>query len=379
MHAIIAFMRAEGPVPYEPVSRDGRPFVIGATGGIGPHYVARLAETSEVFAGYRKPQDRERLAAMHPNVIPVVADLTKPETLQVVFDQGVTDVFSVGASLSQIDMTEGKKVNVTGIENLVREADGHARHVHHLSTRAVYGHQQEFPIKEDAVHHGVEAYAGTKSRGEKVITEGDHDFSWSVLRPGDVIGPDLDTWTHLFLNIIQGIELSDDSQFQPWSRRLNRLGIKRVPLPLAVMSLITNGAVFTPVEVENLVDRSMLSVANREAEGQVFNAVDTHSTFGDMINAYSEGVLGRRIHNPSLTVVDAATGALSRVTDFTGRKLHQPILLEISDYLGNYELDGSKVRDVLGYEPRVSLEESIAQTKDYVDKHGIIRTRRLYK
>ena len=157
--------------------------------------------------------------------------------------------------------------------------------------------------------------------------------------------------------------------------------LERVPIPLSVVSLVATKAVFIPIEVENLVDLSMLAIQNEDAEGQVFNGVDSHSTFGEVINAYARGVLGKKTYRPSPFSVDSATATISAGLRAMGKLLDSDSLNEASKYFSdsNYRISNQKAIDVLGYRPRVSFLESIRATKDYVDQHGIIRSSQIYK
>lgn len=57
--------------------------ISGATTGIGLACAQLLAQARyQVFAGYRKPDDALRLQALSTNIIPILLDMTQPDTIQ---------------------------------------------------------------------------------------------------------------------------------------------------------------------------------------------------------------------------------------------------------------------------------------------------------
>jgi len=98
--------------------------------------------------------------------------------------------------------------------------------------------------------------------------------------------------------------------------------------------------------VTDVVAAMLLAMASPRADGQVFN-----------LGSDRPATLARLAE---LVVRSAGSGSLKRVP-----YPEQLKTIEIGDYTGDY----TKIRKTLGWEPRVPLEEGIAQTVAYYQAH----------
>ena len=108
-----------------------RVLVSGAGRGLGRALVAALAEAGarEVVAGTRKPEAREALSALSPNVTPVQLDVTNNADVAAVAQLGTMDVlinnagfagFGNPLTMSFEDIEEELAVNYVGVLRLTR-------------------------------------------------------------------------------------------------------------------------------------------------------------------------------------------------------------------------------------------------------------------
>jgi len=225
-------------------------------------------------------------------------------------------------------------VNVLGTSRVLQAAiaAGVPRFVHLSSVRAYSdlgfpdGVDEAWPIRTDG--HG---YVDTKVASEQVVLQAhaESDVDVTVIRPGDVYGPRSVPWTE-------------------WPV----MGI-----PMGFFLVPSEGGIFSPVYVDNLVDGIVLG-AGDEGRGQVFNVsdgvgVDNEEFFGHY---------ARMLHT-ELPVAPAAEIA----------EIHEAAGLgaDTVDYFlrqGTYSID--KARRVLGYEPAVDVAEGMARTETWLRSEG---------
>ncbi|EGL82035.1 NAD-dependent epimerase/dehydratase [Caldalkalibacillus thermarum TA2.A1] len=117
--------------------------------------------------------------------------------LKVVFEKHRPEVVIHLAAQSHVGVSmENRKkdaqVNVMGTINLLDWCKVYkVQHVIFSSTAAVYGDQEQLPIKEEAPHNPLSPYALSKLTAEKYIQlyAGLYGFNYTVLRFSNVYGP----------------------------------------------------------------------------------------------------------------------------------------------------------------------------------------------
>jgi nucleoside-diphosphate-sugar epimerase len=134
------------------------------------------------------------------------------------------------------------------------------------------------------------------------------------------------------------------------------------------------GGIFSPVHIDNLVDGIALAAAKPEGAGQVFTITDgagvpNEEFFGHyfrMLGRSGPRTLPRRALTAVSWGVDRATRALGQENEMNPGAVH---------YLarsGTYSIE--KARRVLGYEPRVGLEEGMRRTEAWLREQGMLDT-----
>lgn len=234
-----------------------------------------------------------------------------------------------------------RKVNVEGSRSVARAArEAGVRTFVQLSSVMVYGFSFPPRANEEAPLRGEDnPYCQTKIESERAVLElGTSDFGVIVIRPGDVYGPGSVPWVLRPLDLMR--------------RRL---------------LVVPKGGAINTVYVDNLVDCIFLAVG-AEAHGQAFNVSDGIATpFGEYF-----GALARRagLRPPPVLPAIAVKGA-ARLVGALGRR---GIGKDLGDsesvryLMRRHAYSIEKARKVLGYEPRIHLEEGLRLTQPCIDE-----------
>ena len=215
-------------------------------------------------------------------------------------------------------------VNVEGTLNLARQAAaaGVQRFIF-ISTIGVNGNINTKPFTEDDTPNPADQYAQSKWEAEQGLWEIQHETGLElvIIRPPLVYGPNA---PGNFGSLTRWIE-------------------KGVPLPLGA---INNQR--SLVALDNLVDLILTCIDHPAAVNQVFLAGDGQDlSTSELLSgvAKAAGKPSRLIPIPSSLLMFAAT--------LLGKKAMAQRLL------GSLQVDISKARDLLGWEPPISVEEGL--------------------
>jgi NAD dependent epimerase/dehydratase len=309
--------------------------VTGAGGFIGSHLVERLVELGarvRALARYNSRNDwglLELLPISIKNEIEVVlGDLTDPySTTRLV--QGQEIIFHLAALIaipySYIAPAHYVATNCGGTLNLLEAARHHGvERFIHTSTSETYGTAQYTPIDEAHPLRGQSPYAASKIGADKLAESYHLSFAVPVvtLRPFNTFGPRQSARAIIPAIISQGL-----------SGNVIRLGL------------------LTPIRDLNFVSDTVAGF---------IKAVECPQAIGELFNigsgrAVTIGELAQKIVN--------LLGADKKIIAEEARV--RPEASEVMELLCNY----SKAREVLGWEPRVSLEEGLNRTVDYIRNH----------
>jgi len=314
-----------------------RVFISGILGFVGQALARRYRELGSVVVGVDKTADTSQ------NV--VAGDTAQAGTWQE-HARGC-DLFIHAAAI--VSFTHNPRnfweVNVLGTRHALDAAiSGGARRFLHISSVVAYSF--DFPSDVDESYpvrcNGV-PYVDSKVMGEQVVLQAHaaREINCTIVRPGDVYGP----------------------RSRPWTTRPVRL--------IKTGALILPGqgkGIFTPVYIDNLVDGILLAAQTDAAAGHIFNLTDGSGTENRTFFGYYARLLGKNIpvwpERLSQPLVLQA-----KVVDRTKKKLG----LESSwnetgvRYLsrkGTYSIE--KARQLLHFEPRVSLDEGMKITEQWL-------------
>lgn len=335
------------PAGEDPVdsSRGDLCLITGATGFLGGHLAQRLvAEGYAVRCLVRAGSDTTLLDAL--GVEPAVGDLTAPASLEAAVE-GCRYVFHCGALVSDwATVEEITRVNVQGTRALLDAcARSSVARVIHVSTTDVYGYPGLAAIEES--HAGRRFrnwYAQTKLAAEAEVrrAEAEHGLGVVILRPATIYGP----------------------------RSREVVGEIARALVGGHMLLINRGrAVAGLCYVDNVVDAAVLAARGEHAGGQAFNVTDgvvvTWREFTDGLAS----ALGCSPARWSLPLWLANAIGFSLETGYrllrraTGLKTKALLSRQAVAVLGiNQDFSNQKLRETLGWEPRVDYATGLART-----------------
>lgn len=350
--------------------------VTGARGFAGSHLLDRLSTRGwEVVATDLEEADRDRFYretdnAPHPvydpsttdgrNVTFVPADLTRPETLEPLFEERDYDVVFHVASLFDYfaEWETLHAVNVEGARNIATlAADEGADHFVGISTLGVLGEAGfDEPNTEDAPYGPHNRYCESKQAQEEMLrdVERTRGLPVTILRSAPIYGPG------------------------------NRYGVYHIPLVLSKMGVApvfriyprSRQLQFPSIHVEDLCRIATFVHEHRHVTaGEVYNAVGECIPQDELIAFLAKAVSVPRIRIPIPSVAYDAASAyaiwhsrrIQRIARDRGKrpKIDAPITKYLSS---NMWFSNEKIRD-LGFEfeygdPRHGLWEFVTWCKE---------------
>jgi nucleoside-diphosphate-sugar epimerase len=247
------------------------------------------------------------------------------------------------------DLDEVWRVNVLGTRRVIdAAARGGAERFVQFSSVTTFGFDYPDGVDESyPVRLTGNPYPDSKIASEQVTLQAHvaGDVKATIVRPGDVYGPRSRGWTLLPTKMIKSGQMV---------------------LPAGGHGQI--GLVY----VDNLVDGVLLAAASPDAVGEIFTIADGYAVdIGDFFGHYAR-MLGkggiRTLPTPVARTIAAAGGriekAMGRDTEMSAASI---------DYLtkrGGYSIE--KARRVLGYEPKVTLEEGMRRCEEWLRAEGLL-------
>jgi nucleoside-diphosphate-sugar epimerase len=231
-------------------------------------------------------------------------------------------------------MADFVRVNVGGTENVcVAARDAGVTRVVHLSSVAAWGYDFKTDITEDEplATHSSNPYIATKAASELVARK----HGATIVKPGDVYGPRSQPWAVIPFEVIKA---------------------GRAALPMKGRGIVTL------VYVDDLVDCIYRALTLPAGEGGVFTAWDGRAvTAKDFFDRYAR-MLGKK---GVRTAPAAFLRPLMRLTP--GLNADDLIFLMRRAVYPN-----ARAREVLGWEPRVTLDEGMKRTEEWLREAGLL-------
>jgi dihydroflavonol-4-reductase len=319
----------------------------GATGYTGAHLLTALRNRGdEVVALVRKGSKAgPRVASTGARVVEGV--LADDDALRALVE-GVDAVVHVAAVYRTAGHPESyyREVNVAGARRLAEAsiAAGVKRFVH-TSTVGVYGNVEKPPVDETAPMNPGDIYQRTKVEGERAVRElhGAKGMEVTVIRPGAIYGPGETRLLKLFRAIAR----------------------KRY-------AIVGNGRAFYHlVYIDDLVQGFLLALLRPEAAGEAFiiagPACLSQADLARLIALHTGGRL-LPFHVPAWPLKWAAALCEAICVPFG---LEPPLHRRRVDFwLKSRAFRIEKARRLLGYDPRVGLDEGIARTAAWYREAG---------
>jgi nucleoside-diphosphate-sugar epimerase len=297
--------------------------VTGAHGFIGARLVQRL------LTGGSRVRALVRRADAVPHAEMVVGDIADPETVR----EATADVDAVVhcAAYDGSDFAEARHVNLDGTRALAEAALGAGcRRFVHLSTCGVYALEGLDLVDEATPMWPYDAqsplaYGVTKAEAERaLLAVAVRGLPTVVLRPPNVLGPD---------------------PLNPFALRIAEL------LRDGAFRLAGEGDATLPyVHVDNLLDAIETSLRRPEAVGRTYTIVDGHTTWAAYVGIVA-GWLGVDVPQRDVDVRDP-----------------------YDTFRGRFVTD--RIRDELGYVPRLSLGDALKATRVFLEERGVVQAGR---
>jgi 2-alkyl-3-oxoalkanoate reductase len=317
-------------------------FITGGTGFVGSHVAETLHKAGHAVKCLARPgSDTKFLQGLGAEIVP--GDLTDAESLKKAL-AGVDVVIHSAAKVGDWGhVDEFRKVNVEGLRYLLEAAKATKLQSFVLvSSLGVY---------EARHHHGtdegeplpashIDGYTQSKVEAETLALEyhRTHGVPVTVVRPGFIYGP-------------------RDRSVLP--RIVERLRKK------SIIYIARGQYALNTTFVGNLVEAILLAAQNPKAIGEVFNITD-----GEFVakRRFFETVAdGMNLPRPKRNIPLFLGKFLAKWRENVFRKKnkpHPPLITQATLKFAGLNLDFSigKARTVLGYTPRTSFADGMAQT-----------------
>lgn len=310
--------------------------VTGAAGFVGENLVRHLANQGKrVRAMVRKPEQAEALKAMADEV--VIADLRDGESLKRAV-VGVEGIYHIGALFRQegADHSVFHDINAEGTRRLLDAAieAGVPRFIH-CSTSGVHSGQEDYPLDENGPLSPDDHYQVSKLEGERIAVSyfESGKIDGVVIRPVMIYGPGDARTLKLFKMIAKGIffYVGDGNKSVHW------------------------------IDVRDLAVAFEKAMDATHVTGEVCIAAgEKPMPLKEMVRVVAKAldVKEPRIHVPTPLMLGLAD-ACETVCKPLG--IEPPLFRRrVAFYLKNRSFDGSKARELLGYQPAQSFEGEIA-------------------
>ncbi len=326
-----------------------RNLVTGATGFVGSHIAERLKKDGEeVIALVRKTSNVKFLNSI--GVKFVYGDINDAVSLKNAMKD--IDIVYHSAALADewISPKEAYRVNVEGTKNLLEAARGaKVKRFVFISSLAVLGMKDHHKTPADAPYHKTgDSYIDTKIDSEQLAISyfKEKGLPVTVVRPGFVFGP-------------------RDNKLIP--RLSERLGKKQFMFVGSGKNKINS------VYIENLTDAIILAARSDKAIGQVYNVTnDSGMTLEDLVYKIVDiwKFEKPKKHVPKFLayLLCNILGGWARLT----RAKEPPYITKtrIKFLSLNLDFDITKTRNDLGYVPRISIEEGLKRTKNWMESES---------
>ena len=306
-------------------------FVTGGAGFLGSHLTERLVRAGhEVTCLVRRTTDRSFLSGVEVRY--VFGDIAEgTEGLEDGL-RGAEIVYHVAGAIRAKDAAGFRRVNVAGTERLLeacaRFAPGLRRFVLVSSIAAVGPPVGDEPLREDIEPHPVTEYGRSKLAGERSALRFRDSMSIAILRPPPIYGPRDREMLDLFKTVARGLRPV--------------VGLRPKRANFAYVLDVVEGCVLAGE-----------APAGAFSSGEIFHVGSENLSLEEVCRTIA-AILGRR--TVPVFVPHAALYAAAAVIHGISRLRGRPSLLSFDKVrelvLPNWTVDISKIRRVLGFEPR---------------------------
>lgn len=257
--------------------------------------------------------------------------------------QGVDTVFHIAAAyrVENVPRKYFWDVNVEGTRKLLKAAksSGVKKFVH-SSTVGVQGNIKNPPAKEEDAYNPGDYYQESKVDGEKLVLDfyKKENFPITIVRPVGIYGPGDTRFLKLFKHIYHG--------------KFRMIGSGNVLYHLTF--------------VEDLANGFILAAEKKESEGEIFTiGGEGYLTLSELVEKIAK-VLNKPVKKMKIPIWPVwFAGLLCEIT-CKPFGISPPIYRRRVDFfVKDRAFDISKAKRVLGYSPKVSLDEGVKRTAEW--------------
>ena len=323
--------------------------VTGATGLIGSHLVDALVLRGErVRALVRPTSDARRLRELGVEIR--VGTLRDNATLMAAAN-GVERVYHCAALVSDWGLLEDfEEANVHGVRSVLAAATrAEVNKFIHLSTTDIYGYPGRPAVESEKPSPRGFAYADSKIEGEALVWNHQHTVGLPacIIRPATVYGPRC----QFGVQVIEALR-------------------KRSAV------LIDQGRCIAELTyVGNLIDAIILAADSQASIGQAYNISDGGKvTWREYIDALADlAEVPRATRSYAHDFAYALAAVWEGYYRLLGRTQRPWLTRTLVESMGtDQEYPIEKAQRELGYRPRVSFEEGIKHTGDWLRQEKIL-------
>ena len=326
-----------------------RVLVTGGTGFTGSHVVRRyLQQGHDVrVLDAQKGIFFDELAAAGAKIR--MGSVAEREAVRQAVE-GCDLVLHVAASFRDVMASKAtyRSVNVEGTRIVAEESlRAGVKRLVYCSTEGVHGNVKNPPGNEESPIAPEDYYQQTKWEGELALREvAARGLAFSILRPTGIYGP------------------GDPARFLMMFRMVNR----------GRFFIVGDGkACYHPLYIDNLVDAFELAAERPEAVGETFIVADTRFfSWNELIPMVADALgVKVKIHYLPLAPVWILSAICEGICWPLG--IAPPLFRRRAEMFSHMRaFDISKARRLLGYEPRIGLEEGLRLTCAWYREHGYL-------
>ena len=320
--------------------------VTGVTSALGATLVRRLLAGGNPVRGLL----RQPLAEWEgvDGFTPVTGDLSNPGALARLVESATATVHIAAMFRNEGSADNFVEVNVRGTERLLdaSQAAGVGRFVH-CSTIGVHGSVADTPSDEDAPFDPRDNYQRTKLMGERLAhsRSGTGSMEVVVIRPASIYGVGDVRMLKLF--------------------RMLRRGL--------FVQIGRGDAHFHPVFIDDLADGFVRALTTPGVDGETFILAGPEHLPLSRYIATAAATIGAS--PPRIRVPYKPVEWLARVSEIASERIGvEPVLhrRRLSFFKHNRAFSNDRARRLLGYEPRVGLEEGLSRMVAGYRRDGLL-------
>lgn len=282
----------------------------------------------------------------------IIGDITDAKSLTGIVDS-IDCVFHLAALMGHDSSSEDAfkkfhKVNVNGVENILRECEKNPqiKKIIHLSSTAAYGILKTHNINEETECNPFTPYQVTKLEGEQLaLSYNSKGLPVTVLRPCMIYGPG---FKGDFLTMTKVAKLGIYPKFG--------LGQNLAP-SLFILDLIA--ALILSVDKSKAGEIYLIGPAESSSQADVLGIIKNFLK-KRVFYLYCPVFLAKIL----VSIQEVLLGALKKKPIITKRNIASITFDRI--------LDISKAQNELGFSPKISLDKGLTKTLQWYKKEGLI-------